>query len=83
MLKQVRELPELDCRNRGCYTAADIREFLRSGMSVAEISYPDHRARDAVRSAGLYIKKHRLHDQVRAVQRGKHAYLVSVKVRMD
>lgn len=83
MLKPVKGMPYTDRGNPERYTARDIREFVRSGMDVAEISYPGKEAPAVCANAQGYINRHGLRGRVaisrRTIDGEVHVYLRAIK----
>ena len=59
-IRQVRALPErrMPTARKGSYVAHDVREFLRQGMEVAEVTHEGRKAANVGAALANYIKKH-------------------------
>ena len=61
-IRQVRGVPQ---RKRGqggeCFTAADMREFIRKGMDASVIEFEGHSTASTLKSVKRFIETHQEH----------------------
>lgn len=79
-MRQVRELPKAT-RAFGSepYVAKDVREFVRSGARIAEVTYEGRDAKQIVVSLRKFVQSRGI-ERIAVVQRDKRAFLVREEV---
>jgi len=81
MLTPVDTLPPHGGRHAQAFAAADVREFLRKDLDLAEVSVKGKKPDAIKKSCMSYIRKMRIKD-VEAVQRGGKCFLVRIRSRV-